>query len=74
MQTELPPLRLDDLYSIERFAERHPDLVTATTLRTQLRDRHINGLAPAVGRVGKNLFLSESRYTRWLESRAGANQ
>jgi hypothetical protein len=57
---------LDDWYTLQVFAERNPNLGSVQTWQWQLRHRNKNGLAPAVRRFGKNLFLSESRVARWL--------
>jgi hypothetical protein len=64
--TDVPAL--DDWYTIPVFAERNPNLGSVQTWQWQLRHRNENGLAPAVRRFGKSLFLSESRVARWLAS------
>lgn len=62
---------LDDLRTIEGFANEHPEFLTVPTLRWQLRHRDTNGLASATVRVGKRLLISRTRYQEWLATRAG---
>lgn len=59
---------LEDLYSVDEFAARYPRILTAHTLRYQLRDRDSNGLSAATVKIGKRLMISESGYRRWLAS------
>ena len=67
---DIPPL--DDWHPLDEFVTQHPQLFTLAALRWQLRHREENGLASAVVRSGKKLLISESRYARWVASRAGA--
>jgi hypothetical protein len=66
------PLRLDDLFTPEQLAQQYPNVLNVRALRWQLRNRESNGLAAACVRIGKQDFLSRSRYEAWLTRRAGA--
>ena len=44
---------LDEFSTIEQLAANNPDLITVNRLRWIIRDRHNNGLAPAVKKLGK---------------------
>jgi hypothetical protein len=70
-ETPSATLPLDDLHTIEELASKYPRILTAYTLRWQLREREKNGLAPACVRVGKKLLISKIRYEQWLATRAG---
>lgn len=73
MQTEHgASISLDDLHSVEGLASQFPGILSADTLRWQLRDRARNGLASATVKVGKRLMISRTRYEHWLASRVGA--
>jgi len=63
---------LNDLYSVDELAARHPRILSAMTLRYQLRSRAASGLASACVKVGKKLLISEGRYMQWLSSQTGA--
>lgn len=63
---------LDDLHTVEGLASKYPGILTAYTLRWQLRGRDNNGLSPACVRVGKKLLISKTRYEQWLAARAGS--
>lgn len=67
---EANQLDLNELFSLEDLAARHPRILSVTILRYQLRNRDINGLARAVVPIGKKLFISESRYQQWLSETA----
>lgn len=62
---------LDDLYSVEDLAARHPNILTVQALRWQLRSREHNGLAQCCVPLGRKLLISKSRYERWLATQAG---
>lgn len=61
---------LDDWVSTKDLVEMNPSVLTPSTLEWQLRNRHRNGLASAVVRIGRQLRVSKSRYSQWLASRA----
>lgn len=62
---------LEDWATREDLIASNPRVITPSTLNWQLKNRHKNGLAFAVARVGRRLMISRSRYTAWLASRAG---
>jgi len=75
MQPTSPPaVQLADLYPIDGLVALHPNLLSTSTLRWQMRHRDVNGLAPACVRVGKKLLISKTRYEAWLATRAGVAQ
>ena len=57
---------LDEFSTIEQLAADNPDLITENQLRWILRDRHNNGLAPAVKKFGKHLILHVPTFVTWL--------
>lgn len=59
---------LDDLRTIDALVSEYPNILSASTLRWQLRRRGTNGLARACVRVGRRLLISKSRYDQWLAS------
>lgn len=59
-------IELTDLRTIEQLAAEHPDVLTVTAIRWQLRHRHENGLGAACVKVGKRVLISKSRYQQWL--------
>lgn len=69
---DVPPL--DDWYSIEDLVAAFPKVLTDAKLRWQIRHRAENGLASACYNQGVRgkMFISKSRYERWLASQAGA--
>lgn len=66
------PIALDDLRTIPEMAAMYPTRISQNAIRWYMRDRDLNGLAPAVVRVGRNLLISQSRFEQWLGSRAGS--
>lgn len=67
---ETNQIDLNDLFSLQDLVARHPRVLSVATLRHQLRSRDTNGLARAVVQIGKRLFVSESRYQRWISETA----
>jgi hypothetical protein len=63
-------ITLDDLFTVSELAATSRHLKEAT-LRWQLRNRDINGLAAACVQIGKKLLISKSRYERWLATQIG---
>lgn len=45
---------------------------TEYSLRHYIRNAHLNGLAPAVKRVGRKILVNESAFVAWLDSRGTA--
>jgi hypothetical protein len=62
---------LEQCYKVKDFAEKHADKLSAATLRYQLRNRHENGLAAALVRIGRFDYIAEPAYNIWLSSQAG---
>jgi hypothetical protein len=71
MQNPSENISLDDLHSVESFAQKYPALLTVQTLRWQLRHRDRNGMAQCCVALGKKLLISKSRYESWLAGQAG---
>jgi hypothetical protein len=65
-------IALDELRTLEEFVRDNASILTPSTVRYQLRNRHSNGLADATVKVGKRLLIIPSRYAKWLGGRAGA--
>lgn len=65
-------IKLDDLRSIEDLVNEHPNILSVSTLRWQLRSRDSNGLGTACVRVGHRVLISKSRYEQWLATRTEA--
>lgn len=63
-------IELSDLFTVQQLAARHPNVLTVLMLRYQLRNRETNGLKRAVVRIGKKMFISESRFQQWLAETA----
>lgn len=70
--THQDAFELGDLRAIEALAAEHPDILSVSTLRWQLRHRDTNGLAAACVQIGKRLLISKSRYEHWLAAQAEA--
>jgi len=66
-----PAKNLSEFSTIEQLAADNPDLITANRLRWILRDRHNNGLAPAVKKLGKNLLVHVPTFVTWLMQQNG---
>lgn len=62
---------LDEFSTIEQLAANNPSLITENRLRWILRDRHNNGLAPAVKKLGKNLVVHVPTFVTWLMRQSG---
>ena len=62
---------LDEFSTIEQLAANNPDLITVNRLRWIIRDRHNNGLAPAVKKLGKNLLVHVPTFVTWLMQQKG---
>jgi hypothetical protein len=73
-ETQTPVERVDpaSLYSVDALAAKYPAVVTAKSLRWQLRHRDENGLARACVKVGKKLLIEEPRWCEWLAQRREA--
>lgn len=69
--TQNSVIALNDLHTIDELVAQHPKILSAFTLRWQLRHRDENGLAVCCVKIGKKLLISKSRYEQWLASRAG---
>lgn len=70
-QAKPESIPLDELFTIREFANRHARLLTESTLRYQLRNRHANGLAATVVPLGHHALIWEPGYFRWLGTLAG---
>ena len=74
--TAQPP-PVDELFSIKRLAERHPNLLPESRIRWAVRNRASNGLAE-VGAVFLSpvheFFLHEPAMIRWVLGLAGRNK
>lgn len=57
---------LDEFQTVQGMAARHPDKVSVSTLRWQLRFRSESGLDKHVLRVGRRLLIHERGYIHWL--------
>ena len=64
-------LAISDLKTIEGLVDENPQALSITTVRWQLRHRHVNGLSQCCVRSGKRILISKSRYEHWLSSQAG---
>lgn len=62
---------LDEFSTIEQLAADNPNLITENRLRWILRERHNNGLAPAVKKLGKNLLVHVPTFVTWLMHQKG---
>lgn len=62
---------LDEFSTIEQLAANNPNLITENRLRWILRERHNNGLAPAVKKLGKNLLVHVPTFVTWLMQQEG---
>jgi len=56
-----------DWQSVESFLKLFPN-IPEKTIRWQLSNRHANGLAPHIQKIGKQLYISISGYSSWLNS------
>jgi hypothetical protein len=62
---------LTEMFTLERFVERHPDKISMAMLRWIARHRDENGFADAFVRLGRNLLVIEPRFARALAKRGG---
>lgn len=64
---------LDNLYTVEKYAEKFPH-VTTEALRWYIRHRYTNGFAPVCFKVGRKLLIHHTRFEEWQLERDAYRQ
>lgn len=59
-----------NLRTVKQIVDAAPWL-TEGMLRWWIFHAETNGMAPAIFKVGKRVFIDENRFNKWLESRQG---
>jgi len=60
-----------DFETPESLVASSDNKITITQLRWALRDRRNNGLAPAVSKFGKRLYINRAKFFEWFVSQHG---
>lgn len=66
-----PSLDFRDLARVNAIAKESAGQITPGQLRWWIFGAEQNGLAPAVIRIGRSVYLSRARFNEWLASRCG---